>query len=358
MAKKAAAIEIDLNPSEDLINSLMEEYGDICYDAEDLCNDPKKIISVSPSIDLILHGGIPESSTVLCSGPHSCGKTTLALWFAANCQKTGRHVYYLDVEHRLKPMNLKGIPHLKFDKENFTVVRSHKGAILTAEQFISVILKILNTHPDSLIIVDSASALCSAKELTNEEVKSEMRNEGPKLLASLCRRMSGTINVNNNILFMIQHLIANTSGYGKAFNTDGGNKIQYAADVKINGKGAQQIKIGTDPDPIGQKVTWQCEKSALGNHGRQWDGVIRYGQGIDIGGELVSIAEQTGAVKKSGAWYSIECIENHLEEFGLTEWNDETKKLFKYQGFDKISQALNADEKLYNVIYKDVMPKV
>ena len=52
-------------------------------------------------------------------------------------------------------------------------------------------------------------------------------------MASFCRKLGNVVPVNRSIVWIIQHLIANTSGYGSPFMEDGGNKIVYQGDVKI-----------------------------------------------------------------------------------------------------------------------------
>jgi len=44
------------------------------------------VIPVSPALDMILGGGIPEGSFVVFTGQPKCGKTTSALTFSATAQ--------------------------------------------------------------------------------------------------------------------------------------------------------------------------------------------------------------------------------------------------------------------------------
>ena len=66
-----------------------------------------KTISISPAIDIALGGGIKEGSWLTLTGDPKSGKTTTAMQIAANCQKEGRPIIYLDVEGRLKDMNFE-----------------------------------------------------------------------------------------------------------------------------------------------------------------------------------------------------------------------------------------------------------
>jgi len=125
------------------------------------------IIPVSPSLDIVLNGGIPEGSFVVFTGQPKCGKTTTSLDFAAAAQrpeyqgdlKNPREVYYLNIEGRLKKRDLEGIPGL--DLAKFHVIGSQQGKILHAEEYLQIAEKIINEIPGSVVIIDSYSALCT-----------------------------------------------------------------------------------------------------------------------------------------------------------------------------------------------------
>ena len=58
----------------------------------------------SLSLDLALGiGGVPRGRIVEIYGPESSGKTTLALHIAAEAQKRGGEVAFIDAEHALEP---------------------------------------------------------------------------------------------------------------------------------------------------------------------------------------------------------------------------------------------------------------
>ena len=88
---------------------IFKEYGNIISSGLDVLEEKKnyKTISVSPAIDIALGGGIKEGSWLTLTGDPKSGKTTTALQIAANCQKEGRPIIYLDVEGRLKDMNFE-----------------------------------------------------------------------------------------------------------------------------------------------------------------------------------------------------------------------------------------------------------
>lgn len=277
-----------------------KDFGDIFVPASQIAEQETKIVGISPAADLIIKG-IPEGSWVLLSGPPKHGKSTLALQIAANAQNQfDKEIFYIDAEGRFKQMNLTSVKTLKLDK--FTLIQSTQEKILSAEDILNITIDIVKNVPECIVIIDSTSALCAEKELT-EDITSSTRASGPKLMASFTRQLATVVPVQKTIIICIQHLIANTSGYGPAYMEDGGRKIQYQADVKLRGKGIERWK-NTEGVQIGQIVKWEVSASACGPPGGEIENYIRYGVGIDFTQESISLAKDLGIIEQKGAWYN------------------------------------------------------
>jgi RecA/RadA recombinase len=95
--------------AKDWKKQITDKYGDILVSGTNVLSSRKdyKVLSISPMLDIALGGGIKEGSWLMLSGDPKCGKTTTAMQVAANAQKDGRHVIYLDAEGRLKEMNFE-----------------------------------------------------------------------------------------------------------------------------------------------------------------------------------------------------------------------------------------------------------
>lgn len=288
-----------------LEKELKKKYGDsIISLGSEILNENKMVLPISPSIDSIIGGGVPEGSWVGLAGPSGCGKTTLALTLAANAQKEEfgkRLVFYIDAEGRLKKKNLEGIAGLQV--ENVKVIRSTKEKHLSGEEFSSIATNIIKTHEKAIIIIDSVSSMCPSAEIT-EDVNGAIRSTSPRIMASFCRLNAGVVPVMDTIVITIHHLINNTSGYGEKLMLDGGVKIGYQADVKLITKGKPE-KWMADGKQIGQISEWECLKAAIGPPHGVANTYIRYGTGIDIVVEIVNIAIELGIIEKSGAWFKI-----------------------------------------------------
>jgi recombination protein RecA len=332
------------NNFENCISKLKEEtnkkYGtDIIINAQNIVDKKRKIISVTPMIDFALNGGIPEGSWVLLSGVPKSGKSITALQIAANAQmQYDKQVFIGNVEHRINQKELSGIHNL--DVSKIEVIQSQKGKILVAQDFLQEFSNIIKNVPGCVLIIDSSSALCAEKEFT-EDITSQARNEGPKLLANFCRKTASIVPIQNVTLIIIQHLIANTSGYGSPYYEDGGNKIQYQADIKLRCTSFAKwnAKQNDDSTRIGQVVSWQIITSALGAPGGKVQSYIRYGYGIDDIKEYISLGLDMGIIDKDGSWYTVNY--DDLEH--------------KYRGEENLRSGLLENISLLNFVKQKVL---
>lgn len=286
---------------EKLRKEINKKHGEVLIPASKIIEKERKVVSISPMADYNLNGGIPEGSWLLLSGPPKCGKTVTALQIAANAQNQyGKPVYYGNVEHRIEKKELTGIHGLNVD--DVEMVQSYEGKIMSAQDHLQEYTTILKDVPGCILIIDSTSALCSEGEF-GSDITAKARNEGPKLLATFCRRMAPVVPVNRALVIVIQHLIANTSGYGEPQFEDGGRKMQYQGDTKLRCTSFQKWE-NTKKEQVGQVLNWQIKTAALTKPGGKFSSYLRYGYGLDDIKEYISLGLDMGLIDKKGAWYS------------------------------------------------------
>lgn len=341
MAKQKTIVE-EIS-SDDRLNEsrkkLIKQYGDIFKSGRDIQDKPQQILKISPAFDNAL-GGIPEGSWVMLSGPPKFGKSSLALEIAVAGQKLGKQVFYTDAEGRFKKINLRSVRDLDLDK--FELIQSTPDRILSAEDHLNIQMDLIRSTPGCISILDSTSALCAEKELTSE-ITAQSRASGPKLLSSFCRQMGSVVPVNNTIIVMINHLIANTSGYGSPFMEDGGNKIQYQADIKLRGKGKTKW-TNKEGRPIGQTIKWEVLASAMGPPGAEIENYLRYGFGIDRIMELIMLALDLGIIVLNGAWITCDLFQTLNSEYPS-----------KIQGQDQMFNFLSEHSDCFNLLNEEVL---
>ena len=327
-----------------VIEGVIKDFGEnIVLSGNAVVDQQNVIIPVSPSLDIVLNGGIPEGSFVVLTGQPKCGKTVTSLDFAATAQKPEyqgklkkpREVYYLNIEGRIKKRDLEGIPGL--DLERFHVIGSQEGKILHAEEYLQIAERIINQIPGCVLIIDSYSALCTEAEITSEMDKMQ-RADGAKLLAKFCRKVANVIPVNKNIVIGITHLMGNPTGYGAEFKEKSGQAIAYQTDIKLRAKSFKPLLVGSDNTQIGQEIEWQVACSALGPPGGSITSYLRYGYGIDKELEIINIASDLGVLHKGGAWYTLDVGEDKQ----------------KFQGIEKVRAYLIENPKVYTQLLENI----
>lgn len=331
--------EIEDTSIADLEKMLSGKYGEgIIIPGSRLITSPKKQLSISPCIDLSTGGGIYEGSWAGFAGAPGCGKTTICLQIAKNAQIEGRPVFYINVEARLKKMNLEGIKGLDPDKVH--VINYVENRTLTGEDFLTIIENIIKSVRNAVIIIDSVSSLCPSDELT-KDITGSIRPTTPKMLSHFIKKNTGSVYINNSIILMIHHVITNTSGYGAKWQISDGVKVNFQADVRLQAKGTPaDWKEGETQ--IGQIVEWDISKSGNSASVGTTRSFIRYGVGIDESAEVFNLCVDMGIIKKGGAWY--ECSHFSTEE-----------KQFKIQGQEKFLKFLGDNPEKLELLRGKIM---
>ena len=306
--KEATAVQ---NGYADKIRKFVEkEYGKgVLASTDELFANPKQIIPISPSLDLITNGGIPEGVFVTISGIYKGGKTVSALSFAATCQKPeygSRFVYYFDVEGRLKEQqNLDGIKGLKHrcGTQWQRIGNSEDGKIiLSQEDYLHQLEYIIKNHPSCVVIIDSISAF-SPRKISEEGIETEMRSKQYQTLARLLDECGPIVPRKNQIIIGIAHVYQNTSGQkGRKWLDKASTRWHFQSDVKLRIQYHEDILKGQTP--VGKRTFWDCEWSALGPPGLELPSVITYGIGLDWVAEVIEHSISIGAIQQpKKGWY-------------------------------------------------------
>lgn len=317
---------------EDIVEESKIDFSSVFIDAAFIRDNPKEVLNISPSFDDGLNGGIPKGSFVIISGRPKTGKTYSIMHIVNKHlnQFPNAKCLYLDVEHRLKSFHLS-LPGLPIDR--ITVLRSVKGNLLSAEDFLTAAEQYIRDNADCIVVVDSSSALLPKKEQMEETISGELRAITPKLLSHFCKRIAQILPVQDAILIMITHLAQDIGAktYVPIWKEDGGQKIQFQSDIKIRCKTSSDWMDGDIE--VGKVIQWSVEWASLGRPGRIIKSWIRYGLGVDEVMELIEYALNFGLITKAGAWYKCD----FMEELG-----DEPRKA---QGEHKLRELIASDEK-------------
>lgn len=261
-----------------------------------------KVCRSTISVDIALNGGIPEGTNVLISGVPKLGKTTFSLYFACRALKhdPNKQVFFFDAEGRLRSDLLNQIEGM--DLNRFNIIKSNQGKILSAEDFLNLILSTLKDYPKCICILDSIASLAPKSELESLIGDSGRMANMASLMYKVFRHTSQVLSVTKSTFIALTHLVANPNpGPGKKSFAVGGNAMKYGASVNLEGTYKEDIKV--KEQIIGQLAHFKVIASALGPPGAEICLPIIYGKTVDRVWDIVNVCLELGLITKGGPWY-------------------------------------------------------
>lgn len=239
-------------------------------------------------------GGIPKGRIVEVYGPESSGKTTLSLHIAAETQKQGGTVVFIDAEHALDVQYAKK---LGVNTSELLVSQPDCG-----EQALEICETLITAGSVDLVIVDSVAALTP-----RAEIDGEMGDQQPglqaRLMSKALRKLTAlSARSNTSILFINQIRMKIGVMFGSPETTTGGNALKFYSSVRMDIRRIGAIKDSTDV--TGNRTRVKVVKNKVAAPFKQTEFDIIFNEGISQNGELVDIGVEQGIVDKAGAWYS------------------------------------------------------
>ncbi len=239
-------------------------------------------------------GGLPKGRVVEIFGPESSGKTTLTLQVAAECQKKGGTVAFIDAEHALDPIYAEK---LGVKVEELLISQPDTG-----EQALEITDMLVRSNAVDVVVIDSVAALTPKAEIEGEMGDSHMGLQA-RLMSQALRKLTGNIKRSNTLVIFINQIRMKIGVmFGSPETTTGGNALKFYASVRLDIRRTGAIKKGEEV--IGSETRVKVVKNKVAPPFKQADFDILYGKGICRLGEVIELGVKLEFIEKSGAWYS------------------------------------------------------
>lgn len=246
------------------------------------------------SLDLALGvGGLPRGRVIEIYGPEAGGKTTLSLHAAAQAQKMGGTVAFIDAEHALDPVYAEN---LGVNVDELLVSQPDSG-----EQALEIAEKLVRSGAIDLIIVDSVAALVPQAEIEGEMGDSHVGLQA-RLMSQALRKLTSLLNKTKTSIIFINQLRQKIGVmFGNPETTPGGLALKFYASVRIDVRRVENLKKGDEI--VGTRVRAKVTKNKVAPPYRQAEFTMILGQGISREACIIDKAVEAGFIEKSGSWY-------------------------------------------------------
>ena len=273
--------------------------------------------------------GIPVGKFTEIAGLEATGKSFMAAQIAANAQKMGMNVVYMDSESAIDPGFLE---RTGCDLENLIYVQAQN-----VEHVLETVEAVLDSGAErTLFIWDSLALTPTVSDVEGDfnpnstmAVKARVLSKGmSKLTVPIANTQSAFLVLNQLKTNIPQGPNARIIAMTTPYITPGGKSMHYVYSLRIwlTGRKAKAAFIVDDSGfRIGSEVKVKLEKSRFGTAGRNCAFKILWGS-EDIGVqdreswlEAIKISDN---LKQAGAWYSLVYPDGTEEKFQSAHWLD------------------------------------
>lgn len=262
--------------------------------------------------------GLPRGRITEIYGPESAGKTLIALQTAAEVQKQGGLVAYIDVEHAL---NVDFAKRIGVDVETLLVSQPDSG-----EEALEVAEALIRSGGVELVVIDSVAAL-----VTQSEIEGDMGDNHVGVLARLMsqslRKLNAAIAKTNTIVIFINQLREKVGVmYGNPETTPGGRALKFYASVRLDVRKKEPIKNGSEI--IGNRVKVKVVKNKVAPPFKECEFDLMFDTGASKSGSLLDIATDLDIIQKSGSWFSYNGIKVGQGRDAVKKWIEANPSIY------------------------------
>ena len=239
-------------------------------------------------------GGLPKGRVIEVFGPESSGKTTLTLQVAAEVQKQGGLVAFVDAEHALDSYYAEKIG---VNIGDLYLAQPNDG-----EEALEITDTLVRSGTFDLVIIDSVAALTPKAEIEGDMGDSHMGLQA-RLMSQALRKLTANINRTGTLVIFINQIRMKIGVmFGNPETTTGGNALKFYSSVRLDIRRIGAVKRGDEV--IGNETRVKIVKNKVAPPFKEVVFDIIYGEGFSRESELIDLGTKHDIIEKAGAWYS------------------------------------------------------
>lgn len=243
-------------------------------------------------------GGIPVGKLTEVVGEEASGKSLLCAHLAANCQKKGGVVAYIDTENAMHPDFAQQI-----GVDLSKMIYLQPGTVEeVGEAIVKMILMTRQKAPNQLVLIiwDSIAGTPTRMEIEGEfDLNMNQQLEKSKVLSKMMRMITQTLGKERICLVFTNQLKTKIGVmYGDPMTTPGGKAVPYHASVRV-----RLTRRGTEKDDdtiTGVNTSAKIIKNRLGPPLRKCNFFISFANGIEDEPSWYEYLHEHGILVKPG----------------------------------------------------------
>jgi recombination protein RecA len=249
-------------------------------------------------------GGFVKGRMYELMGWEGTGKSTICGHAAAECQKKGGTVLYIDGEHAVDKNYFQA---LGVDTTKMLIAQPSCG-----EEGFNIAMEMIQTGEIDLVIIDSDSSLIPKKVLDGEVGDSAIGKKAV-LNSNAYPKLKGALSQHNVCVIVISQYREKIGVmFGNPTTTQGGHALKFYSDVRIE----VSRSLAKEGDVTYGNITKvKAIKNKMSPPYRQSNFEIVYGEGIDKLGEMMDLINEHEIGRKYGKTMTYNETKYDLEEF-------------------------------------------
>lgn len=249
-------------------------------------------------------GGFVKGRLYELMGWEGTGKSTICGHAAAECQRKGGTVLYIDGEHAV---DKKYFQALGVDTTKMLIAQPACG-----EEGFNIAMEMINTGEIDLVIIDSDSSLIPKKVLDGEVGDSSIGKKAV-LNSNAYPKLKTALSANNVCMIVISQYREKIGVmFGNPTTTQGGHALKFYSDVRIE----VSRSLAKEGDvTYGNLTKVKATKNKLNPPYRMTSFEIIYGEGIDKVGEVLELMNEYEVGRKYGKTMTFNETKYDLEQF-------------------------------------------